>query len=101
MKMKKAKKQKICKNCIVKRKGHTEEFDEKKVYASCYAACLSSSIPVIKAEKISSLISNQIKKWAIKRKSTTSDEIFQKVAGLLRKQDKNAAFMYQTHRDLS
>ncbi len=42
---------KKCKNCIVKRKGHTEEFDEKKVYGSVYAACASAHYDEPNCEK--------------------------------------------------
>ena len=49
----------ICKYCIVKRRGHVEEFDERKVYGSCYAACLSSHVPHIEAEKVCEKVSKE------------------------------------------
>ena len=90
-----------CKYCIVKRRGHTEEFDERKVYASCYAACLSSHVEHKAAEKICEKVAKEIKTWARKKKTVQSDEIFGKVTAIMRKYDKNAAFMYETHRDIS
>jgi transcriptional regulator NrdR family protein len=96
----KTKKGSICKYCIVKRKGHAEEFDERKVYASCYAACLSSHIHHLKAEKICEKVSKEVKAWATKRKFATSDLIFEKVISAMKKQDNDAAFMYETHRDI-
>ena len=90
-----------CKYCIVKRKGHAEEFDERKVYASCYAACLSSHVPHMEAEKICENVSKEIKTWAKKKKQVDSSEIFQKVTVALKKHNKDAAFMYETHRDIS
>ena len=89
------------KGCIIKRRGHEEEFDERKLYASCYAACLSATIKPIKAEKICEKISKEIKKDIKGKKCVTSDYIFNKVAELLEKNDKDAAFMYKTHRDIS
>ena len=86
---------------IVKRRGHTEEFDERKVYASCYAACLSSHVPHIAAEKISEKVSKEIKIWVRKKKAVSSDEIFSRVIAAMRKHNKDAAFMYETHRDIS
>jgi len=90
-----------CKTCMVKRGGEIVDFDERKVYASCYSACLSSHREKKKAEEICGKISADIKKWIMKKKLVTSDEIFKKTTELLKKYDKNAAFMYETHRDIS
>ena len=90
-----------CKYCIIKRKGDTEEFDDRKVYASCYAACLSSHVPHIDAEKICEKVSKEIRAWARKKKMVSSDEIFSKVIAAMKKHNKDAAFMYETHGDIS
>jgi len=90
-----------CKYCIVKRRGHTEEFDERKVYASCYAACLNTQIEEEESEKICEKVSKEIKIWARKKKTVDSSEIFQKVIAAIKKRNKDAAFMYETHRDIS
>ena len=86
---------------IVKRKGHTERFDERKVYASCYAACLCTHMPKAKAEKICEKISREMKAWIKKREMTTSTQIFHEMVKLLRKHDADVAFMFETHRDVS
>ena len=90
-----------CKYCIVKRRGHQEEFDERKVYASCYAACLNTQIEHIKAEKICEKVSKEVKTWEKKKKIVDSSDIFKKTITAMEKHDKNAAFMYETHRDIS
>ncbi len=90
-----------CKYCIVKRKGHTEEFDERKVYASCYAACLSSHVPHMEAEKICEKVAKEVKAWVRKKISVTSDKIFKKTTAAMKKHNEDAAFMYETHRDIS
>ena len=89
------------KYCIVKRKGHEEEFDDRKVYNTCYAACLSAHTPYKEAEQICKRVSKDMKKWVRSRKVVTSDQIFKKTVLLLQKLDENAAFMYATHRDIS
>lgn len=89
-----------CRYCIVKRNGHTEEFDERKVYASCYAACLNTQIKEEEAEKICEKVAKEIKAWARKKKAVSSDEIFSKVIAAIKKHNKDAAFMYETHRDI-
>lgn len=86
---------------IVKRKGYTEEFDERKVYASVYSACLSTHADHIEAEKIANLVSREIKHWILKKEIVTSGEIFKKVIDELETLNKEAAFMYKTHRDIS
>lgn len=97
----KGKKPKICKICIVKRKGHSEEFDEKKIYASVYAACMAGGLEESGCEKMADKVSKQIKKWVDRKKSIDSKEIFGFVVRLLRKENKEVAFLYETHRDLS
>ena len=90
-----------CKICIVKRAGHVEEFDERKIYASCYASCLNAHIPKEIAESICEKVSAAVKTWAKKKKKVTSHLIFKQVVMAIRKHNKDAAFMYETHRDIS
>ena len=96
-----AKEGQICKYCIVKRKGHMEEFDEKKVYGSTYAACLNTQLKHTESEKIAEKVSREVKAWARKRKYADSSEIFKKVIATMKRHNKDAAFMYETHRDIS
>ena len=88
-------------NAIVKRRGHTESYDNKKVYASCYFACRSSHMKEIPAEKIAAKVTNSVSREVLKKGVLTSDEIFKLVAKELRKHDEDSAFMYETHRDIS
>ena len=86
---------------IVKRKGHKEHFDDRKVYASCFAACLNVHMEKHSAEKCADKATKEVGTWIKKKKVVTSDQIFKEVVKALKKYDKNAAFMYETHRDLS
>tara|TARA_Y100000310_G_scaffold70474_1_gene66146 strand:- start:7184 stop:7483 length:300 start_codon:yes stop_codon:yes gene_type:complete len=86
-----------CKNCIVKRKGHTEEFDEKKVYGSVYAACASAHYEDTLCEKTSEKITSHIKKFAKGKKMIKSEDIHKKVVAELKKKDKELAFFYEHH----
>ena len=86
---------------IVKRRGQIEKFDHRKVYASCYAACLSSHVEKQEAERISDRVSKEIKRWIKDKDVITSDKIFKEITKVLRKYNKDAAFMYKTHRDIS
>lgn len=95
--MKKIKEGQKWKKCIVKRKGHTEEFDERKVYASVYAACASAHYDESSCEKTADSITKAIKKLVKSKKSVQSLEIRKKVNAELEKKDKELAFYYEQH----
>ncbi|MBI1936077.1 hypothetical protein HYS31_06570 [Candidatus Woesearchaeota archaeon] len=105
--MKKRKKGKIKKTgnktilMIVKRKGHTEIYDERKVYGSCYFACRNAHLSEKEAEEICNKVAAEITKWIKKKKLASSDEIFRALINELSNHNKDAAFLYETHRDIS
>ncbi len=86
---------------IIKRRGYTEQFDERKIYASCYASCLNVPIERHEAEKIAEKATSEIKKWIKNKQKITSNELFKEVVKELYKLNKEAAFMYESHRDVS
>ena len=86
---------------IVKRRGRKEKFDERKIYASCYAACLSSHLDRKYTERVCEAVTKHIKSWIKNKKIISSSQIFKIVEKTLRKHDRDAAFMYKTHRDIS
>ena len=85
---------------VVKRKGELNKFDERKVYASCYAASLAADIPKKEAEKICNKVCKTIKKWMKDKDVVTSTQIFKEAAKEMKKHNKDAAFMYRTHREI-
>ena len=86
---------------IVKRKGHLERFDARKVYASVYAACMSCHMRHELAEDVAEKVSNEITAWIRGKKSLSSHQIFREVIKILKEYSEDASFMYETHRDLS
>ncbi|MBI2107583.1 hypothetical protein HYU10_04460 [Candidatus Woesearchaeota archaeon] len=92
---------KFGKVCIVKRRGHCEAYDERKVYGSCYFACRSSHLGEIESEKICSRVCKSISRIIKNKKEITSNSIFKYMVRELKKHDKDMAFMYETHRDIS
>lgn len=86
---------------IVKRKGHTEKFDEKKLYGSVYAACSISGMKEKQCESVASEVNKKIKKGLAKKGKVNSHEIMKMATAELKKKSKEAAFMYETHRDIS
>ena len=89
------------KSHMVKRQGHMEKFDERKLYASIFASCLAAQIPERESEKISDSVSKQVIKDISKKDSITAHYIYMQVMRNLKKKDENAAFMYDSHMDIS
>ncbi len=86
---------------IVKRAGHTEIYDERKVYGSCFFACRNAHLSEPQAESICSKVCASVTKWANKKKVIYSDDIFKILIKELKKHSEDAAFLYETHRDIS
>ncbi len=83
---------------IVKRHGHTEAFDEHKVYASVYAACLSVREPSGSAELVADRVTDDVKKWIDKKHEVTSHDIRTVAGKHLKAYHEDAAYMYMHHR---
>ena len=82
---------------IVKRKGHTEKFDERKVYGSVYAACSSAHYGENLCEKNAEEIASKIKKFVKNKKKVDSTQIRKKIEELLKKIDEELGFFYEQH----
>lgn len=86
---------------IVKRRGHSEPFDGRKIYASCYAACRNAHLSEMLSEDISDNVQKRIEKWISKKQGVSSEEIFQESISVLKDLHPDAAFLFETHRDIS
>ncbi len=86
---------------IVNRQGSIERFDERKVYASCYAACLVAQMKHKDAEKICDRVAKEIKAWVKNKEIVTSTQIFKQAIKSIKKHDSEVAFLYETHREIS
>lgn len=89
------------KHLIVKRRGHTEAFDIKKLYASLYAACRSIRMSEPESEMLADKISREIEKSIEKAQAVSSNEIFRLGEKHLSAHNPEAAYMYKHHRDIS
>ena len=90
----------MAKTHIVKRRGHKEEFDERKVYISCFSACRSAHMDDRETAKVCDSVKSVVKRWIRNKKSVTSQQIFMLVKRELAKKNRDAAFMYETHKDI-
>jgi transcriptional regulator NrdR family protein len=87
---------------IVKRRGHREAFDERKLYGSVYGACMTTGMREKECEKAAKKVCVEVtKKLKAKKGVVDSTDIFHAAAAALRRISDDAAFMYATHRDVS
>ena len=86
---------------IVKRNGHTEFYDERKVYGSCFFACRNAHLSEQEAEEICKKVCAAVTKWVKKQKAVSSNDIFKMLIEELKKHNEDASFLYETHRDIA
>lgn len=80
---------------IVKRMpGHSEHYDERKLYASIYAACLSLRTPEGEAELTATRVCKDIQPWLAKKTEVTSTDLRHQAAKHLKVYNPDAAYMY-------
>ena len=85
---------------IVKRKGHTEEYDQRKLYASIYSACLSVRATEGEAELVAERVVKDFETWLAPKHEVTARDI-RRIAGKnLAAYHADAAYMYRNHREL-
>lgn len=85
---------------VVKRRGKKEVFDEKKIYASVYAACKDVNMDEKRSEGVAQGVVAEVKLALKGRAEVNSTEIFGIIIQKLAKISEPAAFMYETHRDI-
>lgn len=86
----------------VKRAGHLEAFDDRKLYGSAYAACLNAHLPEQQCELVAGKVLKEVKSHLKKHgEKISSSHLSILVHDALEKHDEDAAFLYRTHLDLS
>lgn len=89
-------------HCIVKRRsGLCEGYDERKVYGSVYAACYVVRLSEPECELVANTVAKSVTRHVHSKKEVTSADLHHLVVKELRKRNQDAAFMYDTHRDLA
>lgn len=83
---------------VVKRGKHTEAYDERKLYASIYAACLSVREHPGSAEVIAERVVKEFGAWLDKKHEVTSNDIRRTAHDILQTINPDAAHMYLHHR---
>jgi transcriptional regulator NrdR family protein len=83
---------------IVKRKGHTEPYDQKKVYAAVFSACQSVREPAGSAELVADKVMHDVNSWIITKHEVTANDIRRQAAKHLEAYNQDAAHMLLHHR---
>lgn len=86
---------------IVKRKGHSQDFDPKKLYASIYAACIAIRMREGQAELIADNVSKDVTDELSHMHTVDSKQLTEMVVKFLEQYDGDAAYLYHSHRDIS
>jgi transcriptional regulator NrdR family protein len=84
---------------VVKRRGKSEPFDEKKLYSSVFAACKECKMGEKESDALAWKIVDEVKKFLKGKADVNSTEIFGLVIQKLARENEPVAFMYQTHRE--
>ncbi len=85
---------------IVKRKGHSEPFDTRKLYASIYAACLSVRTPEGEAELVADSIVKYVNEWLKPKHEVTAHDIRTQATKQLEAYNPDASYLYGAHREM-
>lgn len=85
---------------VVKRKGHNESFDEKKLYASVYSATLNCHHSEERAEEVAQHTLDLIHNWIKDHPTITSHILKLRVIRELKNIDRDIAMMYEVHMDI-
>ena len=88
------------KNHVVKRAGHSEPYDERKLYASIFASCIAVRENVPTAELIAERVSQDIAKWLGSKHEITSHDIRTHAAIHLKEYNDDAAWIYKHHKNI-
>jgi len=86
---------------IVKRGGHTEEYDERKLYASIFNALRTVKVNDPEAELVAEKVCAYVGQWLEKKHEVTSLDITKKAAHYLQDFNPDAAYLYLHHRSVS
>ncbi len=83
---------------IVKRGGHMEPYDMRKLYASVYTAAVALREPAGAAELIAEAVVETVDQWLAKKHEVTSNDIRRVAHDRLKTINPAVAYLYKTQR---
>lgn len=88
------------KKLIVKRAGHTESYDQRKLYASIFSACLAVRESSPTAEIIAEKVVAEVEKWLETKHEITSHDLKLHAQSCLLVFNPDASYIYEHHEDI-
>ena len=86
---------------IEKRDGHCEKFDDDKAFGNICRACLNAHLKPEECTRIANRVLKDLKKFLKDKKKISSEKLFKEKIKILRKYNKDVAFLYETHLDIN
>lgn len=86
---------------IVKRHGHNEPYDPRKLYASIYYACMAVRCEPRLAELIAGRVVDEVNVWLKPKHEVTSRDILRVTARSLHALNPDASYLYEHHEVIS
>ena len=85
---------------IVKRKGHSEAYDVRKLYASVYSMCLAVHCSEEDAEGTAEKVVRHVDQWLEKKHEVTAHDIHSVALDRSMSLNPDAGFLYSNHRGM-
>ncbi len=85
---------------IIKRKGHSEVYDVRKLYASVYSMCLSVHSSEKDAENTAEKVVQHVDQWLEMKHEVTAHDIHTIASDKLMSLNPDAGFLYSNHRGI-
>ena len=86
---------------VEKRDGRCEKFDEKKAYNIFCRVFLNAHLSEREAGKFADKSIGDLKIFLKSKRKIKSEDLFRQKIKILNKYNKEAAFLYETHRDIN
>ena len=86
---------------VEKRDGRCEKFDENKAYNIFCRVGLNAHLTEKEAGKLADKAMKDLNQFLKTKRKIKSTELFKQKIKILNKYDKEAAFLYETHRDVN
>lgn len=88
---------------VINRDGAAEAFEDEKLYNSAFYPSMEAELGEERSNEIAEKVVWEVKAWMDKHEVNriTTREIRDKVEQVLENQNKDAAFMYNTHLDIN
>ena len=86
---------------VEKRDGRCEKFDGEKAYNIFCRVALNAHLTEKEAGKLADKAMKDLNQFLKTKRKIKSTELFKQKIKILNKYDKEAAFLYETHRDVN